>query len=103
LRRVAALDIELALPGHGLPIKEPRALIEQRLAFHEARARRILAVIGDDAHTAFEVAGVIFPDLDPVNTFLAVSEVVGHLQWLEVNGRVTSKERGGVAHWRARL
>ena len=41
-----------------------------------------------------------FP-VGPVNYFPAISEVVGHLQWLEVEGRVARSERGGVAHWRA--
>jgi len=100
LRRVAALDVALALPGHGPPITDHRALIRERLAFHEERARRMLGVIGDDALTAHEIASALFSDLDPVNYFLAISEIVGHLQWLEVEGRVRHDERGGIARWR---
>ena len=100
LRRVAALDVELALPGHGLPITDHRALIRERLAFHDVRARQMLEVMGDGALTAHEMARVLFPDVDPVNHFLAISEVIGHLQWLEIKGRVTCDERGGVARWR---
>jgi hypothetical protein len=43
---------------------------------------------------------VLFPGVDPVDYFLAISEVVGHLQWLEVEGQVTHDEHGGVARWR---
>jgi glyoxylase-like metal-dependent hydrolase (beta-lactamase superfamily II) len=100
LRRVAALDVALALPGHGPPITDHRALIRERLAFHEARARYMLEVMGERALTAHEMAGVLFPGVDPVDYFLAISEVVGHLQWLEVEGRVTHDEHGGVARWR---
>jgi glyoxylase-like metal-dependent hydrolase (beta-lactamase superfamily II) len=100
LRRVAALDVALALPGHGPPITDHRALIRERLAFHEARAHRMLEVMGERALTAHEMAGVLFPGVDPVDYFLAISEVVGHLQWLEVEGRVTHDEHGGVARWR---
>jgi len=99
LRRVAALDVALALPGHGPPIADHRAIIRRRLAFHGTRARRLLEVMGDRAITAHELAQVLFPDVDPVNYFLAISEVVGHLQWLEVEGRVTHDERAGVARW----
>jgi len=99
LRRVAGLDVDLALPGHGPPIDDHRALIGERLAFHEARARRILEVMGDAALTAYEIAAVLFPGRDAVNTFLAISEVIGHLQWLEIEGRVTHAERDGVARW----
>ena len=101
LRRVAELDVALALPGHGPPIADHRALIGERLAFHEARVRRILEVMGDDTLTAHEIAAVLFPDRDPVNTFLAISEVIGHLQWLQIEGRVAYIERGGVARWQA--
>ena len=40
------------------------------------------------------------PDVDSVNYFLAISKVIGHLQWLEIEGQVASDERGGVARWR---
>lgn len=40
------------------------------------------------------------PRYDPVDYFLAISEVVGHLQWLEVEGWVTHDEHGVVACWR---
>jgi len=99
LRRVAEMDVALALPGHGPPITDHRALIRQRLAFHEERARRILETIGDTSLTAHEIVGRLFSGLDPINHFLAISEVIGHLQWLEVEGRVTCDERGGVAVW----
>ncbi|MDY7076242.1 MAG: MBL fold metallo-hydrolase [Chloroflexota bacterium] len=101
LQRVAELDVALALPGHGLPITDPRALIGERLAFHEVRARRMLEVLGDDMLTTHEIAGRLFTDLDPVNYFLALSEVIGHLQWLEVEGQAAHAERSGIALWRA--
>ena len=99
LRRVAELDVALALPGHGLPITNHRALIRERLAFHEERSRRVLEALDDDTLTVHEIASALFPALDPINYFLAISEVIGHLQWLEVEGRVTCAERGGVAIW----
>ncbi|MFQ6101104.1 MAG: aconitase X swivel domain-containing protein [Anaerolineae bacterium] len=100
LRRVAALDVTLALPGHGPPITDHRALIRERLAFHEERAHRVLETLSDESLTVHEIAGMLFPTLDPINTFLAISEVIGHLQWLEVEGRVMHTEQDGVAFWK---
>jgi len=101
LRRVAELDVVVALPGHGPPILDHRALVQSRLSFHEERAGRILETLDEGAYTAYEIAGKFFPHLDPINRFLAISEVIGHLQWLEIDGRVTQTKRGGVARWRA--
>lgn len=101
LQRVYEFDITLALPGHGPSITDHRALIRKRLAFHEARACCVLETLGDEALTVHEVASAIFPVLDSINYFLALSEVIGHLQWLEFEGRVMHDEQGGVARWRA--
>jgi glyoxylase-like metal-dependent hydrolase (beta-lactamase superfamily II) len=101
LRRVAELDVALVLPGHGLPITDHHTIIGKRLAFHEARARRILEALEGSALTAHEIANALFTILDPVNRFLVISEVVGHLQRLEVEGQVAHVEQGGVARWRA--
>lgn len=100
LRRVAQLDLRLTLPGHGPPITDHRALIQERLAFHEERADRIREALDDRTLNAYQLTRILFPELDAVNTFLAVSEVIGHLQWLEARGQVNHAERGGVAHWR---
>lgn len=99
LRRVAQLDLALVLPGHGPPITDHRALIQKRLDFHEKRAQRILERLDGQPHTPHQIAKTLFPELDPINTFLAISEVIGHLEWLETRGDVTYTERGGVAHW----
>ncbi len=99
LHRVAQLDLALVLPGHGPPITDHRALIQKRLDFHKKRARRILEALDGEPHTSHQIAKTLFPELDPINTFLAISEVIGHLEWLETRGDVTCTERGGVAHW----
>jgi glyoxylase-like metal-dependent hydrolase (beta-lactamase superfamily II) len=100
LRRVAELDVALALPGHGPPITDHRALIERRLSFHEERADHILEKLDDGAFTAHQIADELFSHLDPINAFLAISEVIGHLQWLEARGEVAQRRRWGVAWWR---
>jgi hypothetical protein len=97
---VAQLDLKLTLPGHGPPITDHRALIQERLAFHEERADRIREALDDRTLNAYQLTRILFPELDAVNTFLAVSEVIGHLQWLEARGQVNHAERGGVAPWR---
>lgn len=94
LRRVAQLPVEQALPGHGPVILDHRSLIADRLAFHEERARHILAGLRDEPRTAYQISVLLYPDLDPMNRFLAISEVVGHLDWLRARGEVRSTRKG---------
>jgi glyoxylase-like metal-dependent hydrolase (beta-lactamase superfamily II) len=100
LQRTAALDITIAWPGHGEPILDHRALIESRLAFHHRRAGAILAALHDGPRTAYALSQLLFPDLNTVDYFLAISEVLAHLEWLEAHGGVTALRQSGLMLWR---
>jgi len=96
LRRVAELAVDLALPSHGEPIADHRALIEERFGFHRARQERIMALLGNGGKTAYSIAQELWPELTPLNTFLALSEVIGHMDVLEDEGRVSLVRRDGL-------
>lgn len=101
LRRVAELPVDRALPGHGPPITDVPGLVAERLTFHRQRAERVREAVRRSPCTAYEIAQALFPRLDPINCFLALSEVIGHLDWLETQGEVESRTEGGVRLWRA--
>jgi predicted transcriptional regulator len=77
-------------------------VVAVRLAFHHERGERILKILGRRERTVYQISKVLFPDLDPINRFLAVSEVIGHLDWLEERGQVESRMRSRKRLWRAR-
>jgi len=99
LRRVAAMDISIAWPGHGEPIRDVVELVRQREAFHADRSRRILELLDGHEQTTYQVARALFPQLDPMNWFLAISEVLGHLELLEAEGRVRPRQRDRLVFW----
>ena len=99
LERLAAMQITVALPSHGPPIYDVSDLVGQRLSFHQTRAERVLGAIRDGALTTWDVTVALFPNRSPLDTFLAVSEVTGHLDMLELEGLVQSEKEGGVLHW----
>lgn len=101
LRRTLELDVRLALPGHGEPVEDVAFLIRQRFAFHEERQERTWACIAGGADTVYAVCQLLFPGLSPANVFLAVSEVVGHLDLLEEAGRIRWETQDGV--WRLQV
>lgn len=100
LERTAAMDIAVAWPGHGEPIYDHRTLIEERLAFHRQRADRIVGALSTGPQTIYALSLAIFGERNTMDRFLAISEVLAHLEWLETRGDVTSEPQDGTLLWR---
>jgi glyoxylase-like metal-dependent hydrolase (beta-lactamase superfamily II) len=100
LQRVANLEISLALPSHGPPIRDVPSLVEQRLSFHDQRVEHVAAALQNGNCTTWEITLALFPNRSPLDTFLAVSEVIGHLDVMRLEGRVAREEVGGIDRWR---
>ncbi|MBI3998438.1 MAG: MBL fold metallo-hydrolase [Armatimonadetes bacterium] len=100
LHRVAALEPEVAYPGHGEPITAPAARIAEILRHHHDRKERLARMLAGRDWTLRDLAAEWFPGLDLRTLFLGLSEVMGHLDLLEEEGRITIDRRGGVLHYR---
>jgi len=100
LQRMVDLKPVVAWTGHGAPIHAVAKLVKQRMAFHSRRAEKILDLLGAEDRSAYEIAEPLFGRLNGLDSFLALSETIGHLEWLHEQGRVTSIEREGVVHWK---
>ncbi len=98
MERTARLNVRLALPAHGEPINDVRALVDERIAFHRARLDRIEQQLECCAQTPYEICNILFPNLKSYDTFLGLSEVIGHLDMLEQEGRVRLDASDGL--WR---
>jgi len=101
LQRVAEMDIGLVLSGHGDPIEEHRALIEKRFSFYQKRLQSIRRGLRDGPRTVWAIVQQLFPRLGGIDTFLAVSEILGHLDAMEDAGEVRVISEDGV--WRYEL
>jgi glyoxylase-like metal-dependent hydrolase (beta-lactamase superfamily II) len=99
LQRVMSMDVNRALPGHGPIIHDVAGLVQERLAFHRQRMAGVLAALEDGARTTWDVTQVLFPNRSPVDTFLAVSEVIGHLELLEIHEHIVRDSVDGVTFW----
>jgi glyoxylase-like metal-dependent hydrolase (beta-lactamase superfamily II) len=81
MRATRELDISLVLPGHGDPFTDAAALIDRRIEFHDRRARKIRGAL-ERPMTASEIVSVLWANLPVTQTYLALSEVIGHLDML---------------------
>jgi glyoxylase-like metal-dependent hydrolase (beta-lactamase superfamily II) len=99
MRATAAMDVSVVLPGHGEPFADHRGLVASREEMHARRARRILRSV-DGTRTAADLIAVLWRALPVTQHYLALSEVLGHLDLLEADGLVRAVERDdGVVMW----
>jgi glyoxylase-like metal-dependent hydrolase (beta-lactamase superfamily II) len=96
-----SLNLTLVWTGHGEPIREPTATIREIKRHHVLRKEEVAARLDDRPVSPFEVAGGMFRDLEGFDNFLAVSEVVAHLDLLEAEGRVERMLEDGVTRYRS--
>ena len=96
LRRTRELPAEIVLSGHGDPITDHVALIDQRLEFHAERAEKIHGLIAERPRSGYELAQALFGDVAVTQAYLTLSEVLGHVDLLLNDGRVRQDERDGV-------
>ncbi len=100
MQRMADLEPVIAWTGHGHPIHDVHKVVRQRLHFHERRAQRILDLIGAEERSAYQIAEPLFGRLSGIDSFLALSETIGHLDWLEEQGRIEAIQQDEVIYWR---
>jgi glyoxylase-like metal-dependent hydrolase (beta-lactamase superfamily II) len=100
MQRMADLEPSAAWTGHGREVHDVRKIVRQRLHFHERRAQRMLELIGAEERSAYQIAEPLFGRLSGMDSFLALSETIGHLDLLEEQGRIEAVRQDGVIYWR---
>ena len=100
MERMADLAPSVAWTGHGHEIHDVHRTVRQRLHFHARRALRIVDIIGTEERSAYQIAEPLFGRLDGIDSFLALSETIGHLDWLEEQGRIEMVRHDAVLYWR---
>ena len=101
LRETRDLPAEVVLPGHGEPIEDHAALIDERFRMHERRAGKISGLIAAQPQTAYELAQSLWGNVAVTQAYLTLSEVLGHVDLLLERGEVREAEVGGVIRYEA--
>jgi glyoxylase-like metal-dependent hydrolase (beta-lactamase superfamily II) len=102
LEQTREMDVELVLPGHGEPITDHRALIDERFALHRRRAEKIHRLIAAGPRTAYEIAQELWGNIAVTQAYLTLSEVLGHVDLLANDGLVEARERNGITLFHGR-
>jgi len=101
LRATRAMELKVVLPGHGDPVEDHRALIDERLRMHERRARKLHGLVAERPRTAHELAQELWGNVAVTQAYLTLSEVLGHVDLLLDDGRVVEHDDAGVIRFAA--
>ncbi len=82
------MDVAWVLAGHGEPFADHRTLIDERFAGHRRRAEKLAGLIEQRPRSAHELAVELWGRVATTQVFLTLSEVIGHTDVLEAEGRV---------------
>ena len=101
LAQTRELPARILLPGHGEPITDHVALIDERYELHRRRAGKLRRLIEERSRTAYELAQEMWGNVAVTQAFLTLSEVVGHVDLLMDDGRVREVADGDVVRFEA--
>jgi glyoxylase-like metal-dependent hydrolase (beta-lactamase superfamily II) len=99
LRKTREMPAEIVLPGHGDPVVDHVALIDERIAKHERRKEKIHKLIAEQPRTGYELAQAIWGNVAVTQAFLTLSEVIGHADLLVNEGSVREADDGSVVRY----
>jgi glyoxylase-like metal-dependent hydrolase (beta-lactamase superfamily II) len=101
MRKTREMPAEIVLSGHGEPITDHVALIDDRIAKHERRKEKIYGLIAERPRTGHEIAQSLWGNVAVTQAFLTLSEVIGHTDLLVNEGRVCEADDGEVIRYEA--
>ncbi|WP_374724333.1 MBL fold metallo-hydrolase [Calidifontibacillus erzurumensis] len=98
-QKCRSLSIDYVFSGHGKIIEQPIRLIEKRLENIDVKAEKILALIKQGVQTASEIAKAYYQKKYESQFSLVMSEIIGHLDYLEAKKQVKKKKIEGVWYY----
>ncbi len=101
LRRTREMPIEIVLPGHGDPVTDHVALIDDRFAKTQRRKEKIFGLIDEKPRTGYELAQALWGNVAVTQAFLTLSEVLGHIDLLVNEGRVRESRERSILRYEA--
>jgi len=96
LKRCLSLEGAVIFPGHGKIIERPGELITMRLERMEVKARRLIKLIDSGYTSGNEIARAYYKNTYYDQFSLVMSEIIGHLDYLEIQGKIHKEFVNGV-------
>jgi glyoxylase-like metal-dependent hydrolase (beta-lactamase superfamily II) len=101
LDRLAGLDIKYVFTGHGEYVKDLPGLISTYKRHHMERMELVWKALHNRARTLYEIIGDVIHEVPDGDMFLAISEILVHLEILIEEGRAELIDPGPPALYRS--
>ncbi len=88
LRTLRGLPLDVLCPGHGPPVWEPQAKLDEYLAHRSAREGLLLAALAEGRRTRAELLDAAWDDVPATMREAAALSLAAHLEKLRAEGRV---------------
>ncbi len=88
LRGLRARELDVLLPGHGPPVDDPAAKLDQYISHRLDRERRLLAALAGGARTVDELLDEVWNDAPAALRPAAAVTLAAHLDKLADEGRL---------------
>jgi glyoxylase-like metal-dependent hydrolase (beta-lactamase superfamily II) len=101
LDRLRSLDVHLVFPGHGEYMDNLQEIISGYFVHHRERMELVWQALGKGPRPLYNLIDDVFPFVPEGDAFLAISELLVHLEILVGEGRAELADPGPPALYRA--
>jgi glyoxylase-like metal-dependent hydrolase (beta-lactamase superfamily II) len=99
LEALRALELDVIAPGHGPPVHDPAAKLDQYIAHRLDRERRLVAALDGGRRTVDELLADVWSDVPENLRVAAAVTLAAHLDKLEDEGRLPRGVERPQARW----
>jgi hypothetical protein len=86
-------DLKVLFGGHGPPMANPYAKIDEYINHRLEREKNILAAVQEGDQTPAQIVARVYTDVSPKAYSLAERAVLAHLEKLEAEGAIAGVSR----------
>ena len=86
------LEPRVIYPGHGGPVIDPVARMEELIEHRRRREEQVLSQLAMGANTVMEIRDALYTDIPEARLAIAAEQVQSHLDKLAAEGRVTTAD-----------
>lgn len=94
LNKLLSLEVKYVFPGHGEYLKDLRTVVSNYVRHHHERMDAVWRALIKKPGPIYPLINEVFPFIPKNQTFLAISEIISHLEILITEGKAKLIEEG---------